>query len=144
LALPVLRDIGLLDVCRKFLTFAKEICYADGDVQHVYNAWGSATDIKRQWAPYLAGYRGMGEVHSGGPLIEDPAAGDMTGVNGEAWIAHFAVDHRPTRSAGQIERIHNVLYTYLDSFILWPLLISVLETSKQRFFDHRVCDSARR
>lgn len=70
LSLPVLRDIGLLDVCRKFLRFAKEICFQLDKPQHTCNPWGSVQFKKREWAPYLAGYRGMGEVHSGGPLLE--------------------------------------------------------------------------
>lgn len=71
LALPVLRELGLLDVCRKFLTFAKQICYQDEQPQHSYNTCGDAQGKKREWAPYLAGYRGMGEVYSGGSLLED-------------------------------------------------------------------------
>ncbi|CAJ1435436.1 unnamed protein product [Effrenium voratum] len=40
LALPVLRELGLLDLCKKFLTFAKDICYQEGSPQHAYNSWG--------------------------------------------------------------------------------------------------------
>merc|ERR1712176_623919 len=69
LSLPVLRDLGLLDVLRKFLVFAKESCFQDEKPQHVYNPWGSVQYRKREWAPYLAGYRGMGEVYSGGPMV---------------------------------------------------------------------------
>lgn len=63
----------MLDISRKFLNFAKEICYQE-KLQHSYNAWGSTSEKqekKREWAPYLAGFRGMGEVHSGGPLLEE-------------------------------------------------------------------------
>ncbi|CAE8665216.1 unnamed protein product [Polarella glacialis] len=129
LALPVLRDIGLLDVCRKFLTFAKEICYADGDVQHVYNAWGSATDIKRQWAPYLAGYRGMGEVHSGGPLIEDPAAGDINGVNGEGAVdlADTWNKHAVIYGLLAISLVHAFFDVRLNQELCTPKLCEKLE-----------------
>jgi len=70
LALPVLRDLGLFDVCRKFLHFMKEVCFQKEKPQHTYTPSGSTSYKKREWAPYLAGYRGMGEVHSGGPLLE--------------------------------------------------------------------------
>jgi len=86
LALPVLREIGLLDCCRKFLTFAKEICYREVPPQHSYNSWGSSQTRKREWAPYLAGYRGMGEVHSGGPLLEDAFADSASEADATADI----------------------------------------------------------
>lgn len=78
LALPVLRELGLLELCKKFLSFAKEICYREEAPQHAYNSWGAAQDTKREWAPYLAGYRGMGEVHHGGALLEDVRAEGTT------------------------------------------------------------------
>eukprot|EP00435_Cladocopium_sp_Y103_P025488 s2766_g6.t1 len=74
LALPVLRELGLLELCKKFLSFAKEICYREEAPQHAYNSWGAAQDTKREWAPYLAGFKGMGEVHHGGALLEDARA----------------------------------------------------------------------
>jgi len=70
LALTVLRDLGLLDACRRFLGFAKEVCFQATDPQHTYNPWGSVQFQQQEWTPYLAGYRGMGEVNSGGPLLE--------------------------------------------------------------------------
>lgn len=66
IALPVLRDTGLFDVCRKFLLFAKEVCFHQEKPQHTYSPWGSSLCQSKEWEPYLAGYRGMGEVHSGG------------------------------------------------------------------------------
>lgn len=68
LSLPVLRDAGLFDVCRKFLRFAKEVCFNLDAPQHTYTASGNSC---RLWAmelqPCLAGYRGLGgEVYSGG------------------------------------------------------------------------------
>lgn len=79
LALPVLRDLGLFDVCRKFLKFLKEICFQSDKPQHTYTPTGSAKARKREWAPYLAGFRGMGEVHSGGPLLEGKLSEDGSG-----------------------------------------------------------------
>eukprot|EP00404_Azadinium_spinosum_P041209 CAMPEP_0180824594 /NCGR_PEP_ID=MMETSP1038_2-20121128/72519_1 /TAXON_ID=632150 /ORGANISM="Azadinium spinosum, Strain 3D9" /LENGTH=490 /DNA_ID=CAMNT_0022866997 /DNA_START=1 /DNA_END=1473 /DNA_ORIENTATION=+ len=84
LALPVLRDLGLLEMCRKFLTFAKENCFQQVKPQHTYNPWGTVQARKREWAPYLAGYRGMVEVHSGGPLLEPQAEGLLPTVEGAA------------------------------------------------------------
>ena len=56
-------------VFRCFSTFSavsrgvwEEICYREEAPQHAYNSWGAPQDTKREWAPYLAGYRGMGEA----------------------------------------------------------------------------------
>lgn len=70
LALAVLRDIGLFDICRKFLSFIKEVCFQPEKPQHSYTSAGSAQSMPLEWEPCLAGYRGMGEVYRGGPLLE--------------------------------------------------------------------------
>eukprot|EP00929_Paragymnodinium_shiwhaense_P015932 TRINITY_DN124015_c0_g1_i1.p1 TRINITY_DN124015_c0_g1~~TRINITY_DN124015_c0_g1_i1.p1 ORF type:complete len:730 (-),score=139.68 TRINITY_DN124015_c0_g1_i1:109-2298(-) len=72
LALPVLREMGLFEVCKRFLSFAKEVCFMEDPPQHTYTPWRSSKSKPREWAPYLAGYRGLGEVHHGGPLLEVP------------------------------------------------------------------------
>jgi len=93
LALPVLRDLGLFDVCKKFLVFIKEICFMQSKPQHTYNSWGSVQERKKEWAPYLAGYRGMGEVHSGGPLVEPPPTMERGGSGGgsDEWHSRTVV-----------------------------------------------------
>mmetsp|Transcript_60146 Transcript_60146/g.169669 ORF Transcript_60146/g.169669 Transcript_60146/m.169669 type:complete len:719 (+) Transcript_60146:52-2208(+) len=88
LGLPVMREVGLHDVHRKFLVFIKEVCFHQDKPQHTYNAWGNVQHQKHELAPYLAGYRGMGEVHSYGTLLESQAEPPGLGADGLIGSAH--------------------------------------------------------
>jgi len=70
LALPVLREVGLFSVGFKLLVFLKELVFKGVDLQTTYSAKGGVSCKVREWAPYLAGYRGMGEVFSGGAPVK--------------------------------------------------------------------------
>eukprot|EP00927_Polykrikos_kofoidii_P029425 TRINITY_DN25448_c0_g2_i1.p1 TRINITY_DN25448_c0_g2~~TRINITY_DN25448_c0_g2_i1.p1 ORF type:complete len:681 (+),score=88.71 TRINITY_DN25448_c0_g2_i1:129-2171(+) len=66
LAVPFLLEIGLFDMCRKFMEFAKERCFQEGTLQYAFTPSGEVLDADKEWAPCLAGYRGLGELQAGG------------------------------------------------------------------------------
>lgn len=70
LSLAALREIGLFDVCRKFLEFLKNIVYRVDEPQHTYGALGESAIVAERM-PYLAGFQGMGEVICGGVFKHD-------------------------------------------------------------------------
>ena len=59
LSVRVFREIGLLDVCRKFLEFLKNVVCRDLEtgelLQHTYGALGES-EVPLEKMPYLAGY----------------------------------------------------------------------------------------
>lgn len=99
LSLPVLRDLGLFDMARKFLLFAKEACFKREDPQHTYNSCGSVQAKKRERASYLAGYRGMGEVHYGGQFIEHSPHDNTADRPASQAPLDASVDHTSTADA---------------------------------------------
>jgi len=132
LALPVMREVGLLECCRKFLNFAKEICYREEAPQHSYNSWGSSQEKKREWAPYLAGYRGMGEVHSGGPFLEDIISNLDSEVSGasDAWNQHTVI-----YGLLAITLVHAFFDVRLSQELCTPKLCEKLESYAQQACD---------
>eukprot|EP00928_Gymnodinium_smaydae_P088991 TRINITY_DN73008_c0_g1_i1.p1 TRINITY_DN73008_c0_g1~~TRINITY_DN73008_c0_g1_i1.p1 ORF type:complete len:665 (-),score=115.86 TRINITY_DN73008_c0_g1_i1:290-2284(-) len=124
LAMPVLRDCGLFDCCRKFLTFAKEVCFQERIPQHSYQAWGGSAWKPREFAPYLAGFRGMGDVFTGGSLSDDGGvsdSGDGTVVSCllVVALAHAFFDFRLSEeicTSKLLEKLENYTHQAYASF----------------------------
>lgn len=140
LALPVLRDLGLFDVLRKFLLFMKEICFQQEKPQHTYTPSGSTVSRKREWAPYLAGYRGMGEVHSGGPLLE-AKLGDVSADGSERPAASSARNddwYGPTVTYGLL--VISLAHAFFDIRLKEELCTAKLFEKLELYALH-ACDS---
>lgn len=70
LSIGVLRDVGLFEIARKFLEFIKNSIYRTEEPQHSYGALGELS-VPQEKMPYLAGYKGLGEVINGGIVPHD-------------------------------------------------------------------------
>lgn len=77
LSIGVLRELGLFGTLKKFLTFCKTVCFRDSIPQHTYGHLGEKR-IPLEGSPYLAGFRGVGEVTRGGVGPPDESVGDST------------------------------------------------------------------
>jgi len=77
LSVGVLRDLGLFQTLKQFLTFCKTVCFRDEYLQHTYGHLGEK-HIKLERTPYLAGFRGIGEVTHGGVGPAPDSCADST------------------------------------------------------------------
>ena len=64
LSLPVLREFGLFDMCRKFLEFLKNTAFEWSEKYPYFVDVGKTGPIHER-CQYLAGYRGYGDVFKG-------------------------------------------------------------------------------
>jgi len=120
LCLSILREFGMLDICRKFLEFLKNICFLDseGGPQSTYSHLGQG-EVPAEKVPYLAGFHGRGDLTVGGvaPDRGDALPGALCGLLCLGLThACFDVRLKDLCSPKLIERLESLATTAYEAF----------------------------